>query len=124
VCAGRGARLIGAIGAVAVIVIELLDFEFDGRIRDASECLGVLVVFCNCISHISIRQLSTCTIQSQLRSFGVVFSLNVHSGPTPRGLDGSEAAFVVAASSGRSRESVERYLLPIVRLRSCSNSSS
>lgn len=78
-CASGGARLVGAIGAVAIVVIELLDFELDGRIRDANECLGILVVFGDCVTTISIYRPSTRTIPSQLRSFGDAIQLETYT---------------------------------------------
>ena len=36
-------RLVGAIGAVAVVVVEARDVDLEVRIRDTSECLCVLV---------------------------------------------------------------------------------
>jgi hypothetical protein len=43
--AGRGAWLVRAVGAVAVVVIEASNVELDTGIRDASECLSVFVEF-------------------------------------------------------------------------------
>jgi hypothetical protein len=45
--ASGGAGFVGAIWAIAIVVVEARDGEFDGRVRDASKCLGVLVELCN-----------------------------------------------------------------------------
>jgi hypothetical protein len=42
---------------------------------------------------------------------------SLHSGPTPRGRGGSDAAFVVLARSGSSKAIEESVCLPIVPLR-------
>lgn len=46
--AGRGAWLVRAIGAVAVVIVEASNIELDTRIRDASECLSVFVELGDC----------------------------------------------------------------------------
>ena len=46
--AGRGAGLVGAIGTIAVVVVDSERWYTDGRVADARECLGVFVVFGDC----------------------------------------------------------------------------
>jgi hypothetical protein len=52
--ARRGAWLVGAVRAVAVVVVQACNGKFDSRIRDASKCLGILVVLCNYKPAVSI----------------------------------------------------------------------
>ena len=47
-CTSRGSRFIGTVRAVAVIVVDSEGWHADGRIADASERLGVFVVFGDC----------------------------------------------------------------------------
>ena len=58
-----GARLIRAIGAVAVVVVQSRDGKCDRRVRDTSECLGVFVVLCNYSNN---RQYSVVFLQLKL----------------------------------------------------------
>jgi hypothetical protein len=48
VCAGRSSRLVGAVRAIAVVVVDSEGRYADGRVADARECLGVFVVFGDC----------------------------------------------------------------------------
>jgi hypothetical protein len=48
VCAGRSSRLVGAVRAIAVVVVDSEGRYADGRIADARECLGVFVIFGDC----------------------------------------------------------------------------
>ena len=48
VCASRSSRLVGAVWAITVVVVDSEGWHADGRIADASERLGVFVVFGDC----------------------------------------------------------------------------
>lgn len=102
VCAGRGARFVGTIGAVAEIVVQAGDGKVYRGGRYACEGFRVFVVFGN----YSVGQQSS-------HATGTVLGRGVeHSGPTPRGRGASVAAIVRAAAT----ESIKIYGLLILRI--------
>jgi hypothetical protein len=48
VCASRSSRLVGAVWAIAVVVVDSEGWHADGRVADTGEGLGVFVVFGDC----------------------------------------------------------------------------
>ena len=110
VCAGRRSRLVGAVWAVAVIVVDSEGWNADGRIADASERLGVFVVFGDC-------RVWSANVSTQL-VFGSGIGSHVQSGLTPRGLPLSDAAKAKAADSRHKSAAAPFILREMVQGRS------
>lgn len=96
--AGGGARFVGAIGAVAEVVVQPGDGELYGRRRDTIECIQGFVEFSDCACG-----------QSVSPTWGAAYlAEDEHSGPTPRGRGASAAAIELATAHKRSNISSRR----------------
>ena len=101
-CAGRRSRLVGAVWAIAVVVVDSEGWHADGRVADASERLGVFVVFGDC-------RVWSANVSTQL-VFGSGIGSHVQSGLTPRGLPLSDDAANATAADSRHKSAATPFI--------------